>query len=148
MPALWMEGTDRVDAGGDRRHGPRDAEAPGDGLLTVSVGLPGVPVGHGARRSALGRTGGAQRGALRRPWPPRVAWSAREREVWLETPGHRVRFGHPIDLADKGRVAQVMLADGLPDGSTLDVVAPRRPAVILPLEPRKLKSKLRTWSDP
>ena len=51
-------------------------------------------------------------------------------EVWMETPGHRVRFGHPIDLADKARVAQVMLADGLPPGATLDVVAPRRPAVV------------------
>jgi hypothetical protein len=58
----------------------------------------------------------------------RLVWDGGE--VWMELPGHRARFGHPIDLAEKGMVLQALLAEGLPDGAMLDLVAPRRPAVV------------------
>ncbi len=59
----------------------------------------------------------------------------RAAEMWLVLPAAEVRFGTPTDLADKGRVAAEILAGGLPDGATVDVVAPRRPAVVLPPPP-------------
>jgi hypothetical protein len=51
-------------------------------------------------------------------------------ELWLDVPGHRVRLGAPIDLADKARVLQVLLTEDLPAGATIDLVAPGRPAVV------------------
>jgi cell division protein FtsQ len=54
-------------------------------------------------------------------------------ELWLEVPGYRVRLGAPVDLGDKALVLQELLQDdGLPFGAVIDVVAPRRPAVIPP----------------
>lgn len=54
-------------------------------------------------------------------------------ELWLEVPGHAVRLGAPVDLADKALVLQELLTSGdLPFGAVIDLVAPRRPAVILP----------------
>ncbi len=54
-------------------------------------------------------------------------------ELWLEIPGHRVRLGAPVDLGDKALVLQELLEDtSLPFGAVIDLVAPRRPAVIPP----------------
>ena len=50
--------------------------------------------------------------------------------MWAEVGGHPVRFGHPIDLADKGRALAALLEEDLPEGATIDVVSPRRPAVV------------------
>jgi hypothetical protein len=52
-------------------------------------------------------------------------------ELWLDVPGHRVRLGAPVDLADKVLVLQRLLEDeALPFGAVIDLVAPRRPAVV------------------
>jgi hypothetical protein len=52
-------------------------------------------------------------------------------ELWLEVPGHRVRLGAPVDLGDKALVLQQLLEDpAVPFGAEIDLVAPRRPAVV------------------
>lgn len=56
-------------------------------------------------------------------------------ELWLNVPGHRVRLGAPVDLTDKGLVLDRLLASGeIPFGAVIDLVAPRRPAVV-PAQP-------------
>jgi cell division protein FtsQ len=54
-------------------------------------------------------------------------------EMWTSTFGYEVRFGHPIDLADKGRTLRAMLAGEIPEGAIIDVSSPLRPAIV-PLE--------------
>ena len=50
-------------------------------------------------------------------------------ELWTEALGHPVRLGYPIDLADKARTLRALLAESLPNGATIDVSSPQRPAV-------------------
>lgn len=54
-------------------------------------------------------------------------------EMWTSTFGYEVRFGHPIDLADKGRTLRALLAGDVPAGAIIDVSSPLRPAIV-PLE--------------
>jgi hypothetical protein len=128
-PSLWVEGTDGWMLVATDGTVLETALEPGTGLLTVSIGVRGVPAGVAPDDPLWSEIVGLS-GVLSTPLASASRLVGEGAEVWLETPGHRVRLGHPIDLADKGRVVQVMLADGLPPGSTLDVVAPRRPAVI------------------
>jgi len=131
IPGLWVEGTDGWMLVATDGMVLETAATPGSGLLTVSIGVRGVPAGVTPDDPLWGEIVGLS-GVLSTPLASASRLVGEGAEVWLETPDHRVRLGHPIDLADKGRVVQVMLADGLPPGSTLDVVAPRRPAVIPP----------------
>ena len=50
-------------------------------------------------------------------------------ELWTEVLGHPVRLGYPIDLADKARTLRALLAESLPNGATIDVSSPQRPAI-------------------
>ncbi len=54
-------------------------------------------------------------------------------EMWTSTFGYEVRFGHPIDLADKGRTLRALLAEEIPEGAIIDVSSAVRPAIV-PLE--------------
>ena len=114
---------------------------PGEGLLTASIGLRGAPVGS-RPDDAVWDEVVVFSGVLASPLASSSRLVSEGGEIWLYSPEHRVRLGHPIDLADKGRVLQVMLADGLPAGSVLDVVAPRRPAVVPPTAIEVLQSEL------
>jgi cell division protein FtsQ len=51
-------------------------------------------------------------------------------EMWTVALGTEVRFGHPIDLADKGRALRAMLAEEIPGGALIDVSSPLRPAIV------------------
>jgi hypothetical protein len=53
-------------------------------------------------------------------------------ELWLEARGFRARLGAAVDLADKGRAFEALLASGLPEGAVVDLIAPTRPAVRVP----------------
>ncbi|MGI9584366.1 MAG: cell division protein FtsQ/DivIB [Acidimicrobiia bacterium] len=48
--------------------------------------------------------------------------------------GHRVRFGRPVDMAQKAAVLEALIASGLDPGVAIDVIAPLRPAVALPVD--------------
>lgn len=53
-------------------------------------------------------------------------------ELWGRLPGYEVRFGHPIDLADKARALVALMAEDIPVGVRIDVTSPSRPAVVAP----------------
>jgi len=53
-------------------------------------------------------------------------------ELWIEARGFRARLGAAVDLADKGRAFEALLASGLPEGAVIDLVAPTRPAISVP----------------
>ncbi|MCJ7724927.1 MAG: FtsQ-type POTRA domain-containing protein [Acidimicrobiia bacterium] len=129
IPAMWLEGPEGWMLVSTDGMVLEVADEAGSGLLTVALGLRTVPTGI-RPQDPLWDELLALSSALAGPLASNSRLVADGSEVWLETPGHLVRFGHPIDLADKARVAQVMLDDGLPDGATLDVGAPRRPAVV------------------
>lgn len=46
--------------------------------------------------------------------------------------GHRIRLGRPVDMAQKASVLDALLASGVPEGATIDLVAPLRPGVANP----------------
>jgi cell division protein FtsQ len=43
--------------------------------------------------------------------------------------GHDIRLGRPVDMAAKASALLAVLADGLPEGSSINLIAPARPAV-------------------
>jgi hypothetical protein len=55
-----------------------------------------------------------------------------EGELWADVAGMVVRLGRPIDMEPKARALVALLAEGLPPGATVNLVAPTRPAVIAP----------------
>jgi hypothetical protein len=55
-----------------------------------------------------------------------------EGELWADVAGTVVRLGRPIDMEPKARALVALLAEGLPSGAIVNLVAPTRPAVIPP----------------
>lgn len=55
-------------------------------------------------------------------------------ELWSVVSGFEVRFGHPIDLADKARALVAILGQSVAPGSRIDLISPQRPAVVPPGE--------------
>lgn len=53
-----------------------------------------------------------------------------EGELWADVAGTVVRLGRPIDMEPKARALVALLAEGLPTGAMVNLVAPTRPAVI------------------
>ena len=53
-------------------------------------------------------------------------------ELWADVAGTVVRLGRPIDMEPKARALVALLAEGLPSGAMVNLVAPTRPAVIPP----------------
>ena len=43
--------------------------------------------------------------------------------------GHEIRLGRPVDMAAKAAALLAVLADGIPSGSLINLIAPARPAV-------------------
>ena len=117
------------------------AEAPGEGLLRARLPWEHWEPGERAVRGGVGRAGrsrhGAEPGAGRRG-----LGDFRGGELWIEARGFRARLGPAVDLADKGRAFEALLASGLPEGAVIDLVAPTRPAVSVPGPSRTMKVKL------
>jgi cell division protein FtsQ len=53
-------------------------------------------------------------------------------ELWADIAGTAVRLGRPIDMEPKARALVALLAEGLPSGAMVNLVAPTRPAVTPP----------------
>jgi cell division protein FtsQ len=49
-----------------------------------------------------------------------------------EVQGHRIRLGRAVDMAAKASVLDALLDTGIPDGATINLIAPLRPAVANP----------------
>ena len=43
--------------------------------------------------------------------------------------GHEIRLGRPVDMAAKAAALLAVLADGIPGGSLINLIAPAQPAV-------------------
>lgn len=71
------------------------------------------------------------------PLPAPMRLEMRGTELWATVGAHQVRFGHPIDLGDKGRALVALLGVEIPEGSTIDVISPQRPAIIPPPDPQE-----------
>lgn len=61
---------------------------------------------------------------------PGPRFETRLAELWTFIDGHEIRFGNPIDLADKARALVALLEEDLPVGARIDVSSPQRPAVV------------------
>ncbi len=131
IPVAWVEGLVTWMLVGDDGTVVEVAAEPGEGVLTVALPFSDVAVGLRPDDPvwdeivALGRV-------LEPDLASRSRLTRQVSEIWLEVPGHRVRLGHPIDLGEKGLVLQSLLAEGIEAGSVVDLVAPRRPAVMPP----------------
>jgi cell division protein FtsQ len=53
----------------------------------------------------------------------------RDGELWARTESVHVRLGVPLDMIAKASALQAVLADGVPAGSVIDLIAPSRPAL-------------------
>jgi hypothetical protein len=49
--------------------------------------------------------------------------------LWARTESVHVRLGVPLDMIAKASALQAVLADGVPAGSVIDLIAPSRPAL-------------------
>jgi hypothetical protein len=50
-------------------------------------------------------------------------------EVWGIVDGHEIRLGRPVDMPAKAAALIAVLADDIPAGSSINLIAPTRPAV-------------------
>lgn len=107
------------------------ADRPGDGLLRARL-----PWGTGDLGEEMAGQEWLELADLGLGLSPGLAaesWVSSEGgELWLEAGGFRARLGAAVDLADKGRAFEGVLAAGLAEGSVVNVVAPSRPAVWVP----------------
>jgi cell division septal protein FtsQ len=53
-------------------------------------------------------------------------------ELWALIDGVNVRLGRPIGMESKARALEAVLAQGVPAGATVNLIAPARPAVSVP----------------
>lgn len=58
--------------------------------------------------------------------------SRHEDELWATVAGYQVRLGRAVDMGEKARSLNALLAKDIPQGSTLVVIAPTNPAVMTP----------------
>ncbi len=61
-----------------------------------------------------------------------LTMSLREGELWADVAGFAVRLGRPIEMEAKALSLTALLRETLPEGSTLILVAPTNPSVVLP----------------
>ncbi|NIA24183.1 MAG: FtsQ-type POTRA domain-containing protein [Gammaproteobacteria bacterium] len=107
--------------------GPAD-HVPDDAALLllgdVDPGAPGEIVGPGL-------VGGAVEYVAALPVPMRsgTVVEVRNGELWSRTASVYVRLGAPVDMAEKAAALEAVLADGVPEGSVVNLIAPSRPAV-------------------
>jgi hypothetical protein len=53
-------------------------------------------------------------------------------ELWALIDDVNVRLGRPIAMESKARALEAVLAEGIPKGATINLIAPARPAVSVP----------------
>ncbi|NOY55035.1 MAG: FtsQ-type POTRA domain-containing protein [Actinobacteria bacterium] len=107
--------------------GPSD-HVPEDAALLlfgdIDPGAPGELAGRGL-------VGGAVEFVAALPAAMRsgTVMDVRDGELWSRTAAVYVRLGAPADMAAKAAALEAVLADGVPEGSVINLIAPSRPAV-------------------
>jgi len=128
-PALWVEGVRGwMLVSRDGTVLERTA-VPGTGLPVASMALPDLAPGDRPSDPAWHELVELV-AVLPEDIAAGIVLEMRGPEMWTEIHGHPVRFGHPIDLAAKGLTLAALIETDLPPQATLDLVAPRRPAVV------------------
>jgi cell division protein FtsQ len=144
-PLLWVQGTDAWMLVGREGSVLRQADRPDDSLMRAALGLrdraPGTRPDEPLWDEVV---------ALALVFEPEMAATVELEilggEMWTTIAGVRVRLGPPTDLADKGRVLPAILAEGVPPGWSIDLVAPRRPVLVPPS--LRDEAELRSGGDP
>ncbi len=128
QPVAWLEGTTTWMLVASDGTILEVASEPGGGLLRALLAFPDLARGEQPTDATwqeivdLATT-------LRDDIGGSLTVELRGTELWTEALGHPVRLGYPIDLADKARTLRALLSESLPNGATLDVSSPQRPAV-------------------
>ena len=103
----------------------------GAGRPVVDIGVPVSRPGERiSDRRVLG--GLAFLAALPGDLAADVTVEAEGERLWATARGHRVRLGRPTAMEDKARVLAALLDTDLPEGATIVLVAPTRPAIVQP----------------
>ena len=103
------------------------------GLADVpTLDLPQLQVRLTSERSAVVQGGLAFLAELAPQPGIAVIVTESDGELWADVAGTVVRLGRPIDMEPKARALVALLAEGLPSGAMVNLVAPTRPAVIPP----------------
>jgi cell division septal protein FtsQ len=61
-----------------------------------------------------------------------VTMQVRTSSLTATVAGHAVELGSPVDMGEKALALAAVLGDGIPDGATVNLVSPTRPAVANP----------------
>jgi cell division protein FtsQ len=107
-----------------------------DGVVTAYAATPSRDLGHllisiDPDANSAYVIGGLEFLAELAPQPGIVVDVRLEgQELWAEVAGTPVRLGRPIDMEAKARALLALLAEGIAPGSTINLVAPTRPAVV------------------
>jgi hypothetical protein len=128
-PAVWIEGTTTWMLVSRSGSVLETAAGPDDTLLRAALAFrdfaPGTVPDDAAWLEVVG---------LAVSLDPALAASSDltsvEGTLWIDAGGVDARLGAAVGLADKGRVLGSMLEAGVPDGWTVDLVAPMRPALV------------------
>jgi cell division protein FtsQ len=107
--------------------GPADTVEPGTARLylgTVDAGTPGEKprdlVVGGALEFVV---------SLDSPLRSELTLDEKDGELWADVGGLSVRLGAPLEMASKANVLEALLERGIPDGSTINLIAPSRPTI-------------------
>jgi len=128
-PAAWIEGTTTWMLVSRSGSVLESAGEPDDRLLRAALSFRDFPPGTRPDDAVWSEVV-----ALALSLDPGVAASAHLTAeggtLWLDAAGVEARLGAPVQLADKGRVLGALLDEGVPDGWSIDLVAPLRPALV------------------
>lgn len=127
-PVAWMEGTETWMLVATDGTVLETAAQPGGGRLRARLAFPDLAPGERPADPTWAEIV-AFATLLRDDLGAILTLELRGTELWTEALGHPVRLGFPIDLVDKGRTLQALLAGSVPSGATIDVSSPDRPAV-------------------
>lgn len=132
-PVAWIEGASGWMRVADDGAVIDIADRPSPDLVHVSVGVPDRAPGATPSGALWLEIVGMARVLSAAPEIPLgLIIEQRGAEVWTAVSTLEVRFGHPIDLADKARALVAMLGESHVPGSRIDITSPQRPAVLLP----------------
>lgn len=108
---------------------PAEPPAPGD--TAIAIDLAGVPVGASTEDPmVIGAAAFVE--ALEPDLRMSVVLRVEDGSLMARIPGYDVRLGRPTEMYEKAVVLGAMLEQDLAVGSTIDLIAPSRPAVSNP----------------
>jgi cell division protein FtsQ len=136
LPLAWAAATDGWSLVSVEGAVLEDATAPDPDLARIDV--PVVELRRGQRADDARFLGALQFVAALDPeFQAGTVIFEIDGELWATVGGVTARLGRPGDMAEKAAAVQALLGEDFPPGTTLDVIAPTRPAAVPgpPVEP-------------